>query len=71
MNQSTLEYLYKNKYLGFDPVELLPTCQICYHSRRYVVFNPCGHICCISCASKINRCHMCRGCIKSKIKVIT
>lgn len=36
-------------------------CVICYEQKANIIFVPCGHKCCLSCAEKLVRCHMCRG----------
>ena len=45
-------------------------CNICRIKREGVMaFNPCGHIACCNCASKLSDCHLCREKIKHKIKL--
>jgi hypothetical protein len=47
-------------------------CIICWDSRRYGTFLPCGHfICYLSCAKKIRTCPMCRTPIQSLVRTYT
>jgi len=46
-------------------------CPICYDKSVEVCINPCGHTFCKECASKITVCAICRGSIRSQIKIIS
>jgi len=46
------------------------TCKVCLTNEKSVAFDPCGHVCtCERCASKIDKCPICRAPIDKKIKV--
>lgn len=49
-------------------------CCICFAERdpqndsQFVIFSPCGHYCCCNdCATKINKCPMCRAAIRQTV----
>lgn len=45
-----------------------PLCAICFEMDKTHVFAPCGHYyCCIGCASKVERCPICRQLITYRI----
>ena len=55
------------KSLGANPN---PECNICMTRRKVVMaFNPCGHMACDKCASKLTDCHMCRKKIACRIRL--
>jgi hypothetical protein len=44
-------------------IELKKTCQICfepYQKDKVVIMKKCGHAVCLTCFSKLDKCHMCR-----------
>ncbi len=44
-------------------IELKKTCQICfepYEKDKVVIMKKCGHAVCVTCFSKLDKCHMCR-----------
>lgn len=44
-------------------IELKKTCQICfepYQKNKVVIMKNCGHSVCVTCHSKLDKCHMCR-----------
>ena len=43
-------------------------CDICIESKDEFIKMPCKHKCCIDCYARINKCHMCRGCIFEVMK---
>ncbi|ELP87739.1 inhibitor of apoptosis 1, diap1, putative [Entamoeba invadens IP1] len=44
-------------------------CRICLENQKNTVFIPCGHICsCSECASKLDKCPICRAPITSIVK---
>jgi hypothetical protein len=45
------------------------TCSICIEKDINVAFPACGHTACSSCAENLNRCHLCRREILTKIKL--
>ena len=42
-------------------------CTICCSNIQCVIFAPCSHKTCVSCAIKINKCHLCRSNIAHKL----
>jgi baculoviral IAP repeat-containing protein 7/8 len=45
-------------------------CKICLERELRLVFLPCGHFCaCLTCGLQVNACPICRGQVKSVVKV--
>lgn len=42
-------------------------CGICSANKCKVIFDTCGHKCCVSCSMRINKCHLCRANINNRI----
>ena len=42
-------------------------CTVCVSKHKKVLFVPCHHSCCASCSLRLNKCHICRQNITSKI----
>jgi hypothetical protein len=42
------------------------SCNICMVYKPLIVFFPCCHGCCVSCAFKLDKCHQCRGVIEDR-----
>lgn len=76
-----IQQIYKNQKsiipllesISLTSTENIPTestdphvCDICCLYKKNIRFNPCGHICCVGCAFKIELCHLCREPIKDK-----
>ena len=68
-----LTYLIENQYLKLTnstKTKLLSVCNICNKETRLFAFDPCGHMCCLTCSNKLNnKCHICRGKISKFIKL--
>ena len=64
----------ENIVLSLNKIVALKTnkCTVCYTRERRVVFQPCGHIFCASCADRAttrNRCFTCRGRIDNSFTI--
>jgi hypothetical protein len=47
-----------------------PSCNICFENPIQFCLNPCGHTFCLSCTTQIkDKCHICRGEARNKIKL--
>ena len=48
-------------------------CSVCYTREKRVVFNPCGHVFCASCADRLttarSRCFTCRANVESSFTI--
>ena len=58
--------------IGEESLSIVQTgnkCGICIENDVNCAFAPCGHTTCAGCAVNINRCHVCRAHISSKIKI--
>jgi len=44
-------------------------CTICSTFKNKVIFSPCDHYCCVSCAMRLDKCHICRTYIEEKFVV--
>ena len=42
-------------------------CSICYNNKYKIIFSPCSHKSCVTCAVKLYKCHQCRTIIKNKL----
>lgn len=42
-------------------------CTICSENKANIIFNPCGHKCCVSCSLRITKCHFCRNGIQNRL----
>ena len=65
----------KNKVKPKSEPEVLE-CAICLdkigeENRHQIAFAPCGHSCCNECAPHIQKCHVCRELIRSKVRLYT
>ena len=49
--------------------EKRPNCTICMENPIQTALVPCGHTCCENCAVKIQRCHMCQGGNRNRIRI--
>lgn len=50
--------------------EKVPECKICIDREATIMLYPCGHLCCSTCASGLNKiCHKCRQPFKKTIKI--
>jgi hypothetical protein len=49
------------------PKKIHEDCDICISRHKSVVFNPCGHSVCQMCCTKIDKCHLCKKQITSRI----
>jgi ankyrin repeat protein len=61
-----LEKINLTKYHNELAKKSEPYCNICYTYKQVVLFIPCYHMSCISCAFKLRRCHICRKIIDGR-----
>lgn len=58
--------LFRNKDTICSSIDQ-EACGVCVANKQSVIFNPCAHKSCISCAIKIKKCHVCRAEITNKL----
>jgi len=64
----------ENIVTSLNKIVVLKTnkCTVCYTRERRVVFQPCGHVFCESCADRAttrNRCFTCRASVVSSFRI--
>ena len=67
-NQEIKEYLISQGAKSYKKIED-EKCVICIYDKINVIMEPCNHMVCKACLSKINKCPFCRGEIKNFIYV--
>ena len=70
MLDKLLDKLRTAKKLVRDAIQHAKECKICMERHSSVVFVPCGHTVCGTCATKIESCSFCRNRILQKIKIV-
>jgi hypothetical protein len=51
----------------FIPDDHKDICGICYMHKCKIIFIPCQHQTCVTCSCKVNKCHICRADITSRV----
>lgn len=67
-NQEIKEFLVSKGAKSFKKIKD-STCDICIYEKINMIIEPCKHMICNLCLSKINKCPFCRGEIENKILI--